>query len=78
MASCGAYWRAGRKKWCARIRILGKHIDLGIYTDPERAAKNYDHRLLAFWKESNLFEINAKPYLNFPRFNYDQFNPQYK
>lgn len=35
----GVYWSKAARKWCARIRVFGKEIYLGLYTDLAEARR---------------------------------------
>jgi hypothetical protein len=38
----GVSWHKHIKKWSAQIRVAGRLIPLGYFTDPVEAARNYD------------------------------------
>ena len=38
----GVWWSNERKRWCSGVRVKGKRIALGRYTDEIEAAKAYD------------------------------------
>ena len=38
----GVYWSKGAEKWQVGIKVNGKVIHLGLFLDPEAAARAYD------------------------------------
>ena len=42
----GVFWHAGAQKWMAQIRLSNRSHYLGIFVDPEDAAKAYDTRAI--------------------------------
>ena len=42
----GVHWHMGGQKWAARIQINNKSVYLGIYSNPEDAARAYDARAI--------------------------------
>jgi hypothetical protein len=38
----GVYWDARAQRWVARVKVLGKHVHLGVYTQEYKAALAYN------------------------------------
>jgi hypothetical protein len=47
----GVSWNKGRQRWSAQIRVDGKQIYLGLFTDPAEAASVYDEAAVRYHGE---------------------------
>lgn len=53
----GVHWVKSRKKWRADIRVDGKTVYLGVFSDEDDAAKAYNSAVLKFWGEDCYLNI---------------------
>lgn len=60
----GVSWDNTRSKWIAQIRVSGKIIRLGQFSDPKVAAENYDFHTKSLFPEAFL-NFSDKDYSNF-------------
>ena len=49
----GVHWSIGQKKWIARIRVDGKKVDLGSFSDEKAAARKYDEAAARIGRKLN-------------------------
>lgn len=47
----GVHWNKQAQKWCARIKVNGRTLHLGYFTDELEAARTYDQRAREQWGE---------------------------